>query len=291
MNKFEIVSRWADKGLELPKRSTAHAAGYDLAVAEDITIPPYEKLQSEMRLLHSGAITLAEMADYTKKTKAKPTLVSTGLKCQIDEGWYLKLLVRSSLPLKHWLILANGEGVIDGDYYNNPDNEGEIFLQLINLSPFPIELKKGDKIGQAIFVPYGLAEGDKYGIGEDRKGGFGSTSDKLYNEFFNINNRIFNIDVKTIEAEPSELPNNPLPITCTTSSNTKDNEDYIITVGPNRFEAYTDYMNNTKSTVESEILDDYYVKYENNFPSAESSIDINLNFTAEDIKNLPNSLV
>ena len=191
MNKFEIVSRWADKGLELPKRSTAHAAGYDLAVAEDITIPPYEKLQSEMRLLHSGSITLAEMADYTKKTKAKPTLVSTGLKCQIDEGWYLKLLVRSSLPLKHWLILANGEGVIDGDYYNNPDNEGEIFLQLINLSPFSIELKKGDKIGQAIFVPYGLAEGDKYGNGEARKGGFGSTSipnntiwvmDKLVND-------------------------------------------------------------------------------------------------------------
>ena len=200
MNKFEIVSRWADKDLELPKRSTSHAAGYDLAVAEDITIPPYEKLQSEMRLLHSGAITLAEMADYTKKTKAKPTLVSTGLKCQIDKGWYLKLLVRSSLPLKHWLILANGEGVIDGDYYNNPDNEGEIFLQLINLSPFPIELKKGDKIGQAIFVPYGLAEGDKYGNGGARKGGFGSTTmPNIINVPYIIDDKIYNEITKPIE--------------------------------------------------------------------------------------------
>ena len=197
MNKFEIVSRWADKGLELPKRSTAHAAGYDLAVAEDITIPPYEKLLNEMRILHSGSITLAEMADYTKKIKTKPTLVSTGLKCQIDEGWYLKLLVRSSLPLKHWLILANGEGVIDGDYYNNPDNEGEIFLQLINLSPFSIELKKGDKIGQAIFVPYGLIEGDKYGAGEERKGGFGSTSKKLYNDFINVHGKTFSFKDNT----------------------------------------------------------------------------------------------
>ena len=104
------------------------------------------------------------------------TLVPTGIKAQIKPGQYLKLVVRSSLPLKHWLILANSEGIIDGDYYNNPDNEGEIFFQLINLSPFPILLKKGDKIGQGIFVSYDLVEGDMYGEGETRKGGFGSTS-------------------------------------------------------------------------------------------------------------------
>ena len=116
------------------------------------------------------------MAQYTKRIGAKPTLVPTGIKAQIKPGQYLKLVVRSSLPLKHWLILANSEGIIDGDYYNNPDNEGEIFFQLINLSPFPILLKKGDKIGQGIFIPYDLVEGDMYGEGETRKGGFGSTS-------------------------------------------------------------------------------------------------------------------
>jgi dUTP pyrophosphatase len=55
--------------------------------------------------------------------------------------------VRSSSPLKYWLMLGNGIGVIDADYYNNPDNEGEIFLQIYNLSPFNIQIKEGEAIG------------------------------------------------------------------------------------------------------------------------------------------------
>jgi dUTP pyrophosphatase len=44
-------------------------------------------------------------------------------------------------------MMANGVGIIDADYYNNPDNEGEIFLQIYNLSPFNIQIKKGEAIG------------------------------------------------------------------------------------------------------------------------------------------------
>ena len=91
----------------------------------------------------------------------------------MDENMYLELSVRSSCPLKHWLILANSVGIIDADYYNNPDNEGEIFFQFINLSPFPILLKKGDAIGQGILKPYIKTEDDiASGV---REGGFGST--------------------------------------------------------------------------------------------------------------------
>ena len=176
MNKFEVVSKYTNADIHLPKRSTGFSAGYDFEVAEDIVIPPLEHLVDELRTHWNGTITLDSMAQYTKRIGAKPTLVPTGIKAKITPGWYLKLVVRSSLPLKHWLILANSEGVIDGDYYNNPDNEGEIFFQLINLSPFPILLKKGDKIGQGIFIPYGITEEDHYGEGEIRKGGFGSTS-------------------------------------------------------------------------------------------------------------------
>ena len=176
MSKFEVVSKYKDAEINLPKRSTGFSAGYDFEVAQDIIIQPLEHLTDELRAHWNGTITLGGMAQYTKHIGARPTLVPTGIKCKIDPGWYLKLSVRSSLPLKHWLILANGEGVIDGDYYNNPDNEGEIFFQLINLSPFPIHLKKGDKIGQGILVPYAVVEGDHYGDGESRKGGFGSTS-------------------------------------------------------------------------------------------------------------------
>jgi dUTP pyrophosphatase len=71
-------------------------------------------------------------------------------------------------------MLANSVGVIDADYYNNPDNEGEIFFQIINLSPYPIVLKKGDIIGQGIFKEYLTTEDD---VAEGvRVGGFGSTS-------------------------------------------------------------------------------------------------------------------
>lgn len=65
--------------------------------------------------------------------------------------------------------------IIDQDYYNNPDNEGEIYIQLINLSPYDIQIKKGDKIAQGIILPYLTVEDDNAnGV---RKGGFGSTNE------------------------------------------------------------------------------------------------------------------
>lgn len=64
--------------------------------------------------------------------------------------------------------------IIDSDYYNNPDNEGHIFLQFINFSPFDIKIKRGDIIGQAIIKSYYTTEDDK--AENERLGGFGSTS-------------------------------------------------------------------------------------------------------------------
>lgn len=118
-------------------------------------------------------LTLDEMAKLTKTTGAKPTLVPTGIKCRLDPGTYLELSVRSSCPLKYWLILANGSAKIDADYYNNLDNEGLIFFQLINLSPFPILLKKNDRIGQGIIYNYLTTEDDN--ASGSRAGGLGST--------------------------------------------------------------------------------------------------------------------
>ena len=64
--------------------------------------------------------------------------------------------------------------IIDGDYYNNPDNEGHIYLQFMNLSPFDIEIKRGEVIGQAIIKSYYTTEDDN--VENERLGGFGSTS-------------------------------------------------------------------------------------------------------------------
>lgn len=176
MAKFEVVSKFKDANIILPERKTAYSAGYDFYIAEDIIIQPYsyhmELMKDAMKWV---PYTLDEMSQWTKKLQAKPTLVSTGVKCQLDKNTYLELSVRSSSPLKYWLILANGVGIIDADYYNNPSNEGEIFFQLINLSPFLIKLHKGDIIGQGIIKPYLITENDK--SNGERKGGLGSTSE------------------------------------------------------------------------------------------------------------------
>ena len=175
--KFEKVSRFADTDFNLPVRKTKNSAGYDFEVAEDICIPTWT---SQLMALAKATpqpkepYSLEEMAALTKQIKAKPTLVSTGVKCHLEEGYYLELSVRSSTPLKYWIILANSVGIIDADYCDNPDNEGEIFFQVINMSPFDIYLKKGDIIGQGIIKRYEVTDHDK-AIGE-RQGGFGSTT-------------------------------------------------------------------------------------------------------------------
>ena len=177
MIKFEKVSRFADADFNLPVRKTKNSAGYDFEVAEDICVPTWT---SQLMALAKATpqpkepYSLGEMAALTKQTKAKPTLVSTGVKCHLEEGYYLELSVRSSTPLKYWIILANSVGVIDADYCDNPDNEGEIFFQIINMSPFDIYLKKGDIIGQGIIKRYEVTDDDK--AEGERQGGFGSTS-------------------------------------------------------------------------------------------------------------------
>ena len=193
MNKpfFQLASGYDDKSL-LPVRSTKFSAGYDFLVAEDIVVPSFANqaeilnyhfldksfsfndiLKASTEEVRKSPYSLEEVAKITKDTGAKPTLVPTGVKAYIPEGYFLQLSVRSSCPLKYWLILANGVGIIDRDYWNNPTNDGHIFFQLINLFPYDIQLHKGNKIGQGIFLPFQEVEDDK--TAAERVGGFGST--------------------------------------------------------------------------------------------------------------------
>ena len=193
--KFERVKKFTTAPFPLPQRKTAGSAGYDFVVAEDVIIPPYNELMGHFDLAMlkntpipagecytyvegkeypSNYYTLDTIASMTKKSLAKPTLVSTGVKAYMPKDMYLELSVRSSCPLKYWLIMANGVGIIDSDYVDNPENEGEIFFQLINLSSVPILLRRGDVIGQGIFKKYHTTDDDK--ASGTRVGGFGSTS-------------------------------------------------------------------------------------------------------------------
>ena len=178
MAKFEKVSKYADAYIAMPIRKTAQSAGYDMVAAEDYIIPSLWQMVAEANAIwpveSDEFVTMELMAKFTKDTGFKPTLVSTGMKCELDQGTWLQLSVRSSSPLKYWLMMANGIGVIDADYYNNSDNEGEIFFQIYNLSPFNIQIKKGEAIGQAIILPFGITENDN--AQGERIGGFGSTT-------------------------------------------------------------------------------------------------------------------
>lgn len=196
--RFEKISKYKDdEGIIIPYRKTADSAGYDFYCAEDTVIFPavdigagfLAKLSNKISansenkeqaltewLNKNKYLTLDEVAAYNKEFYTKVDLVPTGIKCYLPHGYYLQLSVRSSLPLKHWLIMANSIGVIDADYYNNPDNEGHIYFQLINLGQYPIIIKKGDCFGQGIILPYNVTNEDNTTAA--RVGGFGSTGSK-----------------------------------------------------------------------------------------------------------------
>ena len=147
---FEVAKGFEDKGINLPERKTKYSAGYDVEAAEDITIPMFTP-------------------------GCKPTLIPTGLKayCQEDECYLL--FNRSSGPKKGFLM-ANSVGLIDSDYYGNPDNDGHFYFSYFNCSDHDIEVKKGDVIGQVVFQKYLVVDNDN--ATGDRIGGFGSTDKK-----------------------------------------------------------------------------------------------------------------
>ena len=146
---FEVAKGFEDKNINLPERKTKFSAGYDIESAEDIIIPKFVP-------------------------GMKPTLVKTGIKAYMMDDEVLYLYNRSSNPGKKGLVLANSVGVVDKDYYGNPDNDGHIMFAFFNIKDEDVEIKKGDAIGQGVFAKYLTVDDDNsYGI---RQGGFGSTS-------------------------------------------------------------------------------------------------------------------
>ncbi len=148
MRRFEIVSEFIDKDVLIPARKTKGSAGYDLELAEDLIIGPGE-------------------IGYAK----------TGLKVKMSQDEVLLIYPRSSLfrNTKNGLILPNSVGVIDSDYYNSVDTEGQIFIQLYNISKVNVIIKKGERVAQGIFqkVLFVTDEDEPVAI---RTGGFGSTN-------------------------------------------------------------------------------------------------------------------
>ena len=148
MRKFEFVNRILsnEDGIKrlLPTRSTKNSAGYDFFNPKNIICKSH-----------------------------KITMIPTGIKAQFPEDEMLLLFNRSSNPKKKGLIILNGVGVVDSDYYNNTDNEGEMAFVFYNMLEEDVTLLAGEKLGQGIFVKYAKTD-DEMAEGE-RIGGFGST--------------------------------------------------------------------------------------------------------------------
>ena len=132
--------------IKLPKRSTSGSAGYDFFSPIDIHLEPNESIT-----------------------------IPTGIKCQIENRWFLGLFPRSGLGFKYNMTLSNTCGIIDEDYFENENNEGHIMVKIINGKDKAFDIERGKAFVQGIFLPYGVTVDDETdGV---RKGGMGSTDE------------------------------------------------------------------------------------------------------------------
>ena len=128
----------------LPAYATAGSAAFDLAASDD-------------QIIGAGEV----------------TLVPTGLVIEVPEGMFLGVFARSSTPLKRGLMVANGVGVVDSDYCGPTD---EIKVPVINVTPQPVRIAKGDRIAQGILLPAPRVEWEEVSeLRTESRGGFGAT--------------------------------------------------------------------------------------------------------------------
>ncbi len=131
--------------IELPKRSTKNSAGYDIRSMEEYTLKPGDS-----------------------------KIFKTGIKAEMNNNEVFLIFDRSSFGFKYDIMLSNSVGVIDCDFYNNPENEGHIGVKLINLGDKEVEIHIGDRIAQGVFMPF-LTIDNEEEVKLVRKGGSGST--------------------------------------------------------------------------------------------------------------------
>ena len=156
MRKFEVISinqfnkdfkdtdtKYDD--IIIPKRSTKFSAGYDFYMPYDLTVK-----------------------------KNEVVLIPTGIKVMLNSDEFLGIYIRSSLGFKYNLRMCNQVGIVDSDYYNNPSNEGHIFVKLKNEGDNDIILKKYDRYVQGIIQKYYIVDNEKE-VEDIRSGGIGSS--------------------------------------------------------------------------------------------------------------------
>ncbi len=133
-----------DKTLPLPKYETAGSVGFDLICREAAEIPPQSIV-----------------------------LIPANVIVETPPGYMLMVCSRSSTPRKFGLMVPQGIGIVDNDYCGEED---ELKIQVYNFTNKVVNVERGSRIAQAIFVRVDTAEWNEVEqMQSPSRGGFGST--------------------------------------------------------------------------------------------------------------------
>ena len=142
---MKINIKRIDKSLPLPVYETEGAVGFDLLARENITIEP-----------------------------GKIELIPANIIVEVPKGYMLALVSRSSTPKKKGLLKPHSIGVIDQDYCGEAD---ELKIQVYNFTDVTVEVEKGEKIAQGVFIRVDKFEWNEVDtMSNATRGGFGTTS-------------------------------------------------------------------------------------------------------------------
>lgn len=134
--------------IRLPERATAGSNGYDFFFPfGDTEIAPGQSI-----------------------------IIPTGIKVKLNPGWALLVYSRSSLGFNYRVLIEENVAVIDEDYFDNINNEGHIFIKIINdnREGQTVTLRLGAAFCQGLFTLTGRAVNDN--VTAERVGGIGSTN-------------------------------------------------------------------------------------------------------------------
>lgn len=146
---FEVIKdehrKHSDVEIQLPTRGDSRSAGYDFYSNETVTLQPKQS-----------------------------HLFWTDVKSYMLDNEVLSIHVRSSIGTKKDLMLKNTTGIIDSSYYENPSNDGNIGICLVNMGDKIQKIEKGERIAQGVFTKYLIVDEDTC-LKSERTGGFGSS--------------------------------------------------------------------------------------------------------------------
>ena len=141
---MQVNIKRIDKTLPLPKYETAGSVGFDLICRESAEVPPQSIV-----------------------------LIPANVIVATPEGYMLMVCLRSSTPRKLGLMMPQGVGIVDNDYCGEED---ELKIQVYNFTDEVVNVERGSRIAQAVFVRVDTAEWNEVEqMSAASRGGFGST--------------------------------------------------------------------------------------------------------------------